>query len=47
MLTDRDLSTVAKSDPFYKDVQEFKQLLQQFKDTQNRIHPSRQQQQKP
>jgi hypothetical protein len=47
MLTDRDLSTVAKSDPFYKDVQEFKQLLEQFKDTQNRIHPSQQQQQKP
>jgi hypothetical protein len=47
MLTDRDLSKVAKNDPFYKDVQEFRQLLKQFKDVQNRLYPSPQQQQKP
>jgi RHS repeat-associated protein len=39
MLTDQDLSKVAPTDPFYADAQQMQALLQQFRQTQQRIHP--------
>ena len=39
MLTDRDLSTVPTTDPFYQDAQQLQGLLQQFRQIQDRIHP--------
>ena len=39
MLTDRDLSTVPATDPFYRDAQQVQGLLQQFRQIQDRTHP--------
>ncbi|WP_221633180.1 SpvB/TcaC N-terminal domain-containing protein [Microcystis aeruginosa] len=39
MLTEHDLSTVQRSDPFYQDAQHMQGMLRQFRATQDRIHP--------
>ncbi|HEX7312612.1 MAG TPA: SpvB/TcaC N-terminal domain-containing protein [Pyrinomonadaceae bacterium] len=39
MLTDQDLSKVQSSDPFYEDAQQMQKMLQQFQQTQQRVHP--------
>lgn len=39
MLTDTDLSSVSKTDPFYADAQKMQGMLQQFDKIQQRIHP--------
>ncbi len=41
MLTEYDLGAVKKTDPFYKDAQELKQFLDQFKKVQEQKHPTR------
>jgi RHS repeat-associated protein len=40
MLTDQDLSAVARTDPFYADAQQVQTLLQQFRQIQQHTHPN-------
>lgn len=40
MLTEQDLSAVPTTDPFYEDAQQMQRMLQQFRQIQQRIHPS-------
>ena len=39
MLTDSDLNSVSRTDPFYEDAQQLRGMLQQFEQIQRRIHP--------
>jgi hypothetical protein len=40
MLTDTDLTKVAKTDPFYEDAQQLQKMLEQFRQIQQKLHPA-------